>query len=434
MSLAGLKIVVTGKFTRSRAEIERALEAAGADVTGSVSGKTHLLICGESAGSKLAKAKKAGVPVVDETQMGALLAGKSLANVLKKASKAPKKGTAKKASKAPKKGTAKKASKASKKSKTRSIDGLWTAAQRKKLHGFLRPHPKDPPDSAPDLATAWRTLRDAHRPRVNARQHATAEAAAALASFRKKDPPNKLDRNEEIARAMILWQGGAVDQWKHWAIPRALVALWHEVAGLDFVVGLLLSTAPFSSYADGVSEAGGSWKTLSVLFGAKERSLFGPFENDSQWEPFWWALRCRFALQSEEEFARSVDKCRRFFRKDPKGKDPSTRAWQGRAALVYAFARETDLAADQIDRYLSQVGEDSYSPGMWIASAPDIERAMRLTQRSSPRRYSIDLVDVFGLDAMPIVQRGFDNRRQTSTLEFLKAERYAIGLMTKWQA
>jgi DNA ligase (NAD+) len=72
--LSGLTFVVTGTldgFTRD--EATAALEARGAKVTGSVSGKTSMLVAGESAGSKLAKAESLGVPVVDEAGFVRLL-------------------------------------------------------------------------------------------------------------------------------------------------------------------------------------------------------------------------------------------------------------------------------------------------------------------------------------------------------------------------
>ncbi|MEM9071200.1 MAG: BRCT domain-containing protein [Myxococcota bacterium] len=75
MSIEGLKIVVTGKFKRSRKEIEADLEGRGADVTSAISGKTKLLIAGSRAGSKLAKAEAAGIPIIDEAQLEALLTG-----------------------------------------------------------------------------------------------------------------------------------------------------------------------------------------------------------------------------------------------------------------------------------------------------------------------------------------------------------------------
>jgi DNA ligase (NAD+) len=72
--LAGLTFVVTGTLDGfSRDEAKAALEQRGGKVTGSVSGKTSMLIAGASAGSKLAKAESLGVPVLDEEAFTKLL-------------------------------------------------------------------------------------------------------------------------------------------------------------------------------------------------------------------------------------------------------------------------------------------------------------------------------------------------------------------------
>jgi DNA ligase (NAD+) len=75
--LFGKTVVLTGTLTvMTREEASQKLEALGAKVSGSVSKKTDLVIAGESAGSKLTKARELGVPVLeDETELVRLLGG-----------------------------------------------------------------------------------------------------------------------------------------------------------------------------------------------------------------------------------------------------------------------------------------------------------------------------------------------------------------------
>ena len=69
-AVAGKKVVLTGKLERfTRPELTALLEARGADVSSAVSSKTDLLVAGEAAGSKLAKAKKLGVEVWTEAEL-----------------------------------------------------------------------------------------------------------------------------------------------------------------------------------------------------------------------------------------------------------------------------------------------------------------------------------------------------------------------------
>lgn len=74
--LGGKTLVVTGTLPGfSREEAEEAIRAAGGHAAGSVSAKTDFLVAGEKAGSKLAKAEKLGVPVLDEQGFRQLLDG-----------------------------------------------------------------------------------------------------------------------------------------------------------------------------------------------------------------------------------------------------------------------------------------------------------------------------------------------------------------------
>ena len=68
--LAGKVFVVTGTLpTLSRDRATEIVREAGGKVTGSVSAKTDYLVAGESPGSKLDKAKKLGVAVIDEAEL-----------------------------------------------------------------------------------------------------------------------------------------------------------------------------------------------------------------------------------------------------------------------------------------------------------------------------------------------------------------------------
>ncbi|WP_042357548.1 NAD-dependent DNA ligase LigA [Bacillus rubiinfantis] len=67
---AGKTIVLTGKLeVLTRNEAKERIEALGGKVAGSVSKKTHLVIAGKDAGSKLAKAQELGVQVWDEERL-----------------------------------------------------------------------------------------------------------------------------------------------------------------------------------------------------------------------------------------------------------------------------------------------------------------------------------------------------------------------------
>jgi DNA ligase (NAD+) len=71
--LEGLTFVITGTLpSLSREQATEFIAARGGKVTGSVSSKTDYLLAGEKAGSKLDRAQKLGVPVVDEAGLLAM--------------------------------------------------------------------------------------------------------------------------------------------------------------------------------------------------------------------------------------------------------------------------------------------------------------------------------------------------------------------------
>ena len=72
--LAGLTFVLTGTLeVMSRSDAKARLQDLGAKVAGSVSAKTHHVVAGPGAGSKLTKAQELGVDVMDEAAMIDLL-------------------------------------------------------------------------------------------------------------------------------------------------------------------------------------------------------------------------------------------------------------------------------------------------------------------------------------------------------------------------
>lgn len=75
-AFTGKTVVITGTLPNmSRSEAKDKLLAAGAKVTGSISAKTDYLLAGDKAGSKLTKAEKLGVQIIDEAALLTLLNG-----------------------------------------------------------------------------------------------------------------------------------------------------------------------------------------------------------------------------------------------------------------------------------------------------------------------------------------------------------------------
>jgi DNA ligase (NAD+) len=71
---AGKTVVITGTLSVERKRFQALLEAAGAKASGSVTAKTDYVIAGDSAGTKLTRARSLGVAVLTEAEARALLA------------------------------------------------------------------------------------------------------------------------------------------------------------------------------------------------------------------------------------------------------------------------------------------------------------------------------------------------------------------------
>ena len=71
--LTGLSFCITGTLSRPRKEIALRIKAEGGKVVSAVSGKLDFLVAGENAGSKMEKATRLGVKVLNEAEWEAML-------------------------------------------------------------------------------------------------------------------------------------------------------------------------------------------------------------------------------------------------------------------------------------------------------------------------------------------------------------------------
>jgi len=72
-SLVGKTFVITGTLSKPRNYFKNLIEQHGGKVAGSVSSRTDYLLCGIEAGSKLDKARKLGISIIDEDSFSRLL-------------------------------------------------------------------------------------------------------------------------------------------------------------------------------------------------------------------------------------------------------------------------------------------------------------------------------------------------------------------------
>ena len=71
--LAGKSFVITGRLSKPRVHFKKIVVENGGIVVGSVSGATAYLLCGSEPGSKLKKAEKLGITILNESQFTELI-------------------------------------------------------------------------------------------------------------------------------------------------------------------------------------------------------------------------------------------------------------------------------------------------------------------------------------------------------------------------
>ena len=79
--LSGSTFCITGTLSRPRKEISLSIKSQGGKIVSSVSGNLSFLVAGDSAGSKLERAKRLGVRVISETELDEMLGGSILEEI-----------------------------------------------------------------------------------------------------------------------------------------------------------------------------------------------------------------------------------------------------------------------------------------------------------------------------------------------------------------
>ena len=75
-TIEGKTFCITGTLHHyTRAQAEAAIRAAGGKISKTVGKKTDFLVCGTAASRKLEKARSMGIPVIEEADLEAFLAG-----------------------------------------------------------------------------------------------------------------------------------------------------------------------------------------------------------------------------------------------------------------------------------------------------------------------------------------------------------------------
>ena len=80
-TLNGETFCITGTLSRPRKEIALSIKAQGGKVVSSVSGNLDFLVSGDSSGSKMEKATRMGVKIINEDELYELLGGGILADI-----------------------------------------------------------------------------------------------------------------------------------------------------------------------------------------------------------------------------------------------------------------------------------------------------------------------------------------------------------------
>lgn len=285
----------------------------------------------------------------------------------------------------------------------------WTPEARAAVHGPRHRLPSDP--VADDADAAWQKLCALGPPRMAfaSSERATSADLQTLERERAgKTRPQRLDVAREALRALLVQHTVPYASedvrhlWPTWAWARHLVDLWAGVHGARFVVEVLTSPVPF--------EIGDAPEAL------RDQGFDGVYlvkGTDGGWpvaadDALFWALRNWLSSQSDAVFAREhaavapvVDAL------DGDGGE----AMRLRVRLCWALAQRDCSCAERLKSEVLRRGAGwehvaLYSALTDAASALDFfDRGWPDGQPPAPYTWTFDVVDAYGEQAVPVLQR-----------------------------
>ncbi len=296
----------------------------------------------------------------------------------------------------------------------------WTKTNRQKITAIRHPHKADPQHlSFPSAQAAWSWMRA--RRAQNAANECTVSATPAFApmldtvmrDFQTETPPTIHDPHTELMRAVALCQDGGDCYPTMSTSLRALVALWMEQGGPEFVLSLFDAEANFAFlgsysglrsavYIQPLEPNPHGHKHLVRLIGGDG----APFEN-----AFWPALRAWLfaAPQAIYNHAFDIFSARRhlLLTRPPERNERDVGIEQ--SELDFVFSRDPIWATEDARAVLSSSAHPHIQHARILCALTDPTLALDFIRDAFIWPFDIirggyDILESLGNDALPIFE------------------------------
>ena len=333
---------------------------------------------------------------------------------------------------------------------------------REKIHGPRNRQPGDPTSRSPE--DAWRYLVDVWSRRTitfderasgsvrmpyrySTRMPALIEPlATVLAELESTTVPTMWTVEKEHLRARVLLDEvrpghrGLIETRDEWELGRALIEVWAGAAGLAFCLDVLTHAPVFVRASEGGEDDDYVMRMAFVPPDEEGQAFRLDAGVWNEVDPQWWALREWISQRSDDDFARDREVAVAAL---AARSGPDRWALNARCRIAFAFSRDPSLghqvAAPLIARGIPAVASNAeHGPNPVDAvvflypSLPDassvsalVDRVFRPDWNMPPGNLSFDVVDAYGADAAPLLERFLAVKRAPS---LTKTERAALKL------